>query len=280
MKPFFWALAGLALGVSMPAVAAGSPEGHGKIAAPRSAQKSAAKADGKKTRKAVAKPVAGTDTAPQDAAAAARMARVAEWVAASADNRGLPYAIIDKPAATLQLFDGKGAQVAQVPVLLGRAPGDLSTPGIGAKSLAEIGPAEKTTPAGRFLARFGIAAGKAKVLWVDYADSVALHPIPPGASPKERRRQRLLSPASDDNRITFGCINVPQGFYSRNLRPAFERKGGYVYILPDAMALEDVFPLLRTMPYRPAMTAAKADPQGGARPDGPAAAPAQGQPQK
>lgn len=170
--------------------------------------------------------------------------RVADWIAASGDNRALPYIIIDKDAASLLLFDGKGAAIGKAPVLIGIAHGDDATPGIGNKNLAEIGPAEKTTPAGRFLARFGSAAGKQRVLWVDYATSVALHPIPPGASKKERRRERMLSPTPDDNRITFGCINVPIAFYSKKVRPMFLKKGGYVYVLPDTKPIETVFPRL------------------------------------
>jgi hypothetical protein len=175
-------------------------------------------------------------------------ARVADWVATSADSRGLPYIVIDKHAAALFLYDGKGKLLETAPVLIGIAPGDEATPGIGSKSLAEIGPAEKTTPAGRFLARFGVAAGRQRVLWVDYATSVAIHPIPPGNA-MERRRERLLSPATDDNRITFGCINVPRAFYGRSIAPLFRRKGGYVYVLPDSKTLEEVFPRLRVQPY-------------------------------
>ena len=171
--------------------------------------------------------------------------RVADWIAASGDNRGLPYIIVDKQDAALFLFDAKGKPIGRAPVLIGVAPGDEATPGIGSKNLAEIGPAEKTTPAGRFLAKYGMAAGKQRVLWVDYATSVALHPIPPGASKKERRRQRMLSPTPDDNRITFGCINVPLAFYGKRVRPAFQKKGGYVYVLPDTKPIEAVFPRLR-----------------------------------
>lgn len=171
--------------------------------------------------------------------------RVADWITASGDNGALPYIIVDKQAASLLLFDAKGKPLGKVPVLIGVAVGDDATPGIGNKSLAEIGPAEKTTPAGRFLAKFGLAAGNQKVLWVDYATSVALHPIPPGAPKKERRRQRMLSPTSDDNRITFGCINVPLAFYTKSVKPLFQKKGGYVYVLPDTKPLEDVFPRLR-----------------------------------
>ena len=174
--------------------------------------------------------------------------RVVDWIAATGDNRSLPYAVVDKNAAQVFLFDAKGKYVAHAPVLIGIAVGDDATPGVGKKSLAEIGPAEKTTPAGRFLAKFGLAAGKQQVLWVDYTTSVAMHPIPTG-NPKERRRARMLSPAVDDNRITFGCINIPQTFYNKGVRPLFLRKGGYVYVLPDTKSLEEVFPPLRVQPF-------------------------------
>lgn len=172
--------------------------------------------------------------------------RVAGWVGAAGDNARLPYAIIDKSAARIWLFDAKGQRIADAPVLIGVMPGDDATPGVGAKSLAEIGPAEKTTPAGRYLAKFGVAAGKTRVLWVDYATSVALHTIPPG-NPKEKRVDRMLSRDIADNRITFGCINVPKAFYAK-VGPLFRKKGGFVYILPDEKPIETVFPQLHAFP--------------------------------
>lgn len=187
-----------------------------------------------------------SDTAKVEVTQSAAATRVFDWIAASDDNGALPYIVIDKNNAALFLFDAKGQLLGKAPVLIGVAVGDDATPGIGSKNLAEIGPAEKTTPAGRFLAKYGLAAGRQKVLWVDYATSVALHPIPTGYNPKERRRQRMLSPTSDDNRITFGCINVPSVFYSKSVQPLFRKQGGYVYILPDTKPLETVFPLLLT----------------------------------
>jgi hypothetical protein len=171
--------------------------------------------------------------------------RVVGWITASGDNRALPYAVIDKNTASLVLYDAKGKPVGQVPVLIGIAAGDDATPGVGSKKLGEIGPAEKTTPAGRFLAKFGYAAGRQRVLWVDYTNSVAIHAIPTDAAKREKRRERIVSPATEDNRITFGCINVPRAFYGTKLRPLFEKKGGYVYVLPDTKPLEETFPRLR-----------------------------------
>lgn len=175
--------------------------------------------------------------------------RVADWIATSEDNLSLPYAIIDKATASLFLFEATGKSLGTVPVLIGIALGDDATPGVGSKKLGEIGPAEKTTPAGRFLAKFGLAAGRTKVLWVDYATSVAIHPIPADASKDERRRERMLSPAPNDNRITFGCINIPAAFYRTVVRPLFQKKGGYVYVLPDTKPLEAVFPRLRVQAH-------------------------------
>jgi hypothetical protein len=177
---------------------------------------------------------------PSDAAR-----RVSEWVTASKDNHALPWAVVDKPNAALFLFDPAGKPLGAVPVLIGIARGDEASPGVGSKKLADLGPAEKTTPAGRFLAKFGLPVQGQRVLWVDYATSVALHPIPTDAGVREKRRERMLSPSPDDNRITFGCINVPKAFYGRLLSPLFRKKGGYVYVLPDAKPLEEVFPRLR-----------------------------------
>jgi len=166
----------------------------------------------------------------------------------SGDNGELPYIILDKKAAALFLFDAGGKLLGEAPALIGIATGDEATPGVGSKNLAEIGPAERTTPAGRFLARFGRAVGRQRVLWVDYSTSVALHAVVT-TNRKERRRERLLSPTVDDNRITFGCINVPANFYSKSISPLFQGAGGVVYVLPDSKPLEEVFPRLRVMPF-------------------------------
>ncbi|MGN6374077.1 MAG: hypothetical protein ACTHMG_00830 [Sphingomonas sp.] len=189
-------------------------------------------------------------------APSADVTRVAQWVMASGDNHGLPWAIVDKPHAAIFLFDAKGKQLASEPVLIGITKGDEASPGVGTKKLSELGPAEKTTPAGRFLAKFGLPFGGHRVLWVDYADSVALHPIPTDVGPKEHRRRRMLSATYKDNRITFGCINVPKAFYGKQLSPSFRKKGGYVYVLPDSKPIDEVFPSLR---LQGAMTAAAGD---------------------
>ena len=49
------------------------------------------------------------------------------------------------------------------------------------------------------------------------------------------------SPASDDKRISYGCINVPVAFYEKLVMPAFSRTKGIVYVLPEVTAVQTVF---------------------------------------
>jgi hypothetical protein len=123
---------------------------------------------------------------------------------------------------------------------LGLAFGDESAPGIGARKLADIRPEERTTPAGRFVAALGADLGEQDVLWVDYDAAISLHRVVAG-QPKERRAQRLATPTPNDNRISYGCINVPAAFYDSAIRPAFLGRSGVVYVLPDVRSIRQVF---------------------------------------
>lgn len=173
--------------------------------------------------------------------------QVLNWVVASGDNGDLPFMVIDKVAAVVAVFDAKGKRLGASPALFGVTPGDDSSPGVGDRELSDIAVEERTTPAGRFVAKFGPAAGGTRVLWVDYATSISLHPVIT-TNKKERRLQRLTSATAEDNRITFGCINVPPRFYTRVVVPNFKKDIGVVYILPEIKSLNEAFPA-----YQPQM---------------------------
>ena len=96
-------------------------------------------------------------------------ARITNWVIATRDNGGAPFIVIDKTAARVLVFDADGQSLGSAPALLGITRGDDSVPGIGDRELRKIPVQDRTTPAGRFVARYGPAAGGSKVLWVDYA---------------------------------------------------------------------------------------------------------------
>jgi hypothetical protein len=180
--------------------------------------------------------------AVEDSSAA--VTRVINWVIATHDNGEKPFMVIDKVGAEVFVFDAAGQFMGKTPALIGSAKGDDSVPGVGDRELSKIPPEDRTTPAGRFVAKFGHAYGNKKVLWVDYATSISLHPII-AANRKERRHQRLASATPDDNRITYGCINVAPGFYKNVVSPLFTDTTGVVYILPDTQPLNEVFLALR-----------------------------------
>jgi hypothetical protein len=148
-------------------------------------------------------------------------------------------------------FDGEGKRVGSAAALVGITQGDDSAPGVGDRELSDIPVADRTTPAGRFVARFGSASGHQKVLWVDYVTSISLHPVIT-TNKSEHRLQRLNSPTPDDNRITFGCINVPPSFYQKIVVPLFKRNIGIVYILPEIKTLAEAFPAYQSQPRQEA----------------------------
>ena len=167
-------------------------------------------------------------------------ARLADWIAASDDNEGLPFMVVDKLAADIFVYAADGRLMGRAPVLVGLAPGDDSAPGVGNLPLSEITPDQRTTPAGRFVAQFGPSKGHGTMLWVDAVDAISLHPVM-SVNAGERRQQRIRSADPEEHRISYGCINVPAKFYNDVVLKTFSQ-GGVVYILPDTKTIADVFP--------------------------------------
>ena len=105
--------------------------------------------------------------------------------------------------------------------------------------MSTIRPEERTTPAGRFVARLQRSLHGEQILWVDYEAAVALHPVV--AIPKERRLERLASGAPQDRRITYGCINVPVKFFKDVVSAVFNGTSGIVYVLPETRSSSTEF---------------------------------------
>jgi hypothetical protein len=176
----------------------------------------------------------GTESASGDAR------HVADWIVDSGDNQRLPFLIVDKKNARVFAFAPTGEVRGAAAALLGMAPGDDSSPGIGQRNLSAIRPDERTTPAGRFVANLDRDLHGQEILWIDYDTAIALHRVVT-RNPKERRAERLASPATEDKRISWGCINVPATFYDKFVSPAFKKTNGIVYILPDTRSVRETF---------------------------------------
>jgi hypothetical protein len=165
---------------------------------------------------------------------------VADWVVDSGDSQGMPFVIVEKTDAMVYVFNADGRLRGAAPALLGLAHGDDSVPGIGKRKLSTILPEERTTPAGRFVASLDSNLHGGEILWVDYENAISLHPVIT-TDPTEHRAQRLASPSPLDNRISYGCINVPVAFFHRVIHSVFARSSGVVYVLPEVRPVRDVF---------------------------------------
>jgi hypothetical protein len=67
-----------------------------------------------------------------------------------------------------------------------------------------------------------------------------MHRVRPKVA-SERRLERLASRTIDDNRISFGCINLPVAFYEDVAKPQVMRYGAVVYVLPEVKTVQEVF---------------------------------------
>ncbi|KAB7632311.1 hypothetical protein [Stenotrophomonas rhizophila] len=189
---------------------------------------------------AAAQPTAAVDELPPGQEVSNTVIELAGWVVATKDSQGYPFAIMDKAAAQVLVFDGEGRLRGAASGLFGSATGDHTAPGIAGLALREIPGRDRTTPAGRFVGGYGPSIDAGRVLWVDYESAVSIHPTAMGV-PAERRVERLASPSPDDNRVTHGCINVSPGFYEQVIQTTFQR-GGVFYVLPDKASIAETFP--------------------------------------
>jgi hypothetical protein len=77
-------------------------------------------------------------------------------------------------------------------------------------------------------------------VWIDYDAAVSMHRVRPVVA-AERRLERLASSTPEDNRITYGCINVPVDFFDRRIAPVLGHRAGLAYVLPEVLTLDEVF---------------------------------------
>jgi hypothetical protein len=156
------------------------------------------------------------------------------------DHEGLPFAVIDKQRAQIHVFDASGRLRASSAVLLGQTRGDRSAPAVGEHTQGGHVPvAERTTPAGRFVAEPGRNLHGEHVVWVDYDAAFAIHRLRPGPS-QALRAARLASSSPADKRLSLGCVIVPVKFYVDIVAHLLGRGRSIVYVLPEQGVPADV----------------------------------------
>lgn len=167
-----------------------------------------------------------------------------DWVMGSGDASGRPFAVVDKRAARIYVFDDAGRMVGQSPALLGATFGDHTVPGVGARAqTGEVGPDERTTPAGRFEAVPGRNDKGEHVVWVDYASAFAIHRLRPGFA-YQARATRLSTAQAAGKRVSWGCVVVPVAFYQGVVEAVLGKSRSVVYVMPEHAPVGSVFQAL------------------------------------
>jgi hypothetical protein len=172
--------------------------------------------------------------------ASPEVVHIADWSVRAADHKAFPFIIVDKVNARAYAFDRHGSLLESTPVLVGMGVGDRFPREVLDIDMYQTKPSQRVTPAGRYFAEEGLNLDRERVLWVDYDAGIALHKLPKKFT-KQRRQERIVSPDPKVHRITYGCINVPPGFYDRVVRDHFRARGGFVYVLPDTLPLNAFF---------------------------------------
>jgi hypothetical protein len=203
------------------------------------------------------------------ASASDEVRAVSTWVSQSGDNANLPYLLVDKANARVYSFSRAGQLIGSAPALLGMAKGDRLLVPNEAK-MAQIGPTQRVTPAGRYVSRLAVDSHGKELLVIDYEASISLHPVVKG-TPEEHRAERLASATSQDNRISYGCINVPPQFYSTIVSPSFNGTRGIVYILPETTPAAQLFGFQPAVPAGIGAATAAGTGTGAGNPPGPGA---------
>lgn len=165
---------------------------------------------------------------------------VRDWAIDSGDTRQRPFAVVDKKAARIFVFDAAGRLLGDSNALLGQGPGDHSVPGVADGDVNRIPLADRTTPAGRFDSQPGRNLTGDTNVWFDYQAALAIHRVRPGAG-QASRMASLATPSPADNRASLGCVVVTPAFYDAVIAPTLGQRRGVVYVLPERLPVRALF---------------------------------------
>lgn len=168
-----------------------------------------------------------------------------------ADNRmranpNKPIAIVDKQMGLTYVIDANGVLAGKSASLTGKTKGDVRSEAAKKTANVEsIAEKDKVTEAGMFDASVKNVPHYGNVITLQIFDnySIAMHPTYLGA-PAEQRQARLESATPEDNRISFGCINVPNEFMQNVVFKAIPKgvKSFPIVVIPESKSIQEFFP--------------------------------------
>jgi hypothetical protein len=153
----------------------------------------------------------------------------------SLNNVNDSYIVVDKPTARLFIIDSNKNLVTDFPVLLGQTKGESKNIANSDSDIA-IG---ATTPAGKY---------RLTNLYINKDDSVmyqgrilsllgqgqgglAIHMTYPLEI--EKRSKALETETTEDNRMSWGCINISLENWDNYIKPYFNTEKQFIFITPD-----------------------------------------------
>ena len=97
---------------------------------------------------------------------------------------------------------------------------------------------QRTTPAGRYFAKYGFAHRNEQVLWIDYANAGSLHPV---ITSNARTSAPAAAVSIAGRQPVTGMHQRAEVLLRRRHTPLIQTQGGVAYILPEGRPLEQVF---------------------------------------
>ena len=150
------------------------------------------------------------------------------------------YIVIDKPSAEMYVFNSSNELITSLPVLLGKDKGEEPNRADTSSPIAS----HATTPAGKYqLGKIGITdigrpdsiTYQGRIISLLGSDNLALHRTYPGEYVE--RTKALNTSTVEDNRKSWGCINISPENFDKYIKPYFNKGNQNLFITPDNPSL-------------------------------------------
>ncbi len=153
----------------------------------------------------------------------------------SLSNIDSSFVIVDKPRAEMYIIGKDKKMIAQFPILLGKAKGENIN--MADVDTDEPGP-YATTPAGEYrigqnrdsINQKSFKLYKGKIFSIYGTENLAMHiTYPPEL---EKRTKALNTPSVEDNRLSWGCINVDEKNFDKYIQGKIS-ENAILFVTPD-----------------------------------------------
>ena len=141
------------------------------------------------------------------------------------------FVLVDKPTAQAYIYDNTGSLIKSFPVLLGQTVGDeLNT----ADVTKDVAVNAYTTPGRYVLDNYvnsrDLISYENRILGLRNGNGIAIHQT--SKNQFEKRTKALNTPSKEDNRLSWGCVNVSKENWDAYIKDNI-KAGDYIIITRD-----------------------------------------------